>query len=171
MDEDVLPLKPVVYRGPGSWWPEMVVAQFILVGFLVLSTMQVGSRYVISSPLVWTEELSSNLLIWMTFLGAAAIQRSDSHVRVELIEELFSVRLAQALYLLFDAVIVVFLIAMVIGGVQLMGQLEFEKTPALRIPIAWIISIVPFTCVLMIFYTAVHMARRLRLLRGPAHAG
>lgn len=171
MEPHAQPTRPAVARSPKSWWPELVVAQLILVGFLVLSTMQVGSRYLINSPLVWTEELSSNLLIWMTFLGAAAIQRSDGHVRVELIEELISVRFAQGLYLIFDAVIVVFLIALVVGGIELMSQLEFERTPALRIPIAWIVSIVPITCAVMIFYTALNMVRRLHLLRGRADAG
>ena len=152
-----------------GWWPELLVAQLILIAFLVLSSMQVGSRYLIGSPLVWTEELSSNLLIWMTFLGAAAIQRSDSHVRVELLEELAGRRFTQALFALFDAVIIVFLVAMVVGGIQLMGQLEYERTPAMRIPIAWVVSVVPLTSAIMVFYTAINMIKKIREVTRPQH--
>jgi TRAP-type C4-dicarboxylate transport system permease small subunit len=151
---------------PGSRWPEIVAAQIILVAFLALSSLQVVSRYIFDAPLVWTEELSANLLIWMTFLGAAAIQRSDSHVRVEFVEELFGPRVALWLFALFDAVIIVFLVALVIGGWQLMSQLEFERTPALRIPIAWIVFIVPAASAVMVGYAVASMVRRLRRLRG-----
>jgi TRAP-type C4-dicarboxylate transport system permease small subunit len=157
-------------REPGRRCPETVAAQAILVAFLALSTLQVVSRYIFDAPLIWTEELSANLLIWMTFLGAAAIQRSDSHVRVEFVEEFFGPRVTLWLFAFFDAVIIVFLVALVIGGWELMSQLEFERTPALRIPIAWIIFIVPAASVVMIGYAVASMVRRLRRLRGHALA-
>jgi TRAP-type C4-dicarboxylate transport system permease small subunit len=165
------PNQPPGRREPGSRWPEIVAAQVILVGFLALSTLQVVSRYVFDAPLVWTEELSANLLIWMTFLGSAAILRSDSHVRVELVEEFFGPRVARWLFALFDAVIIAFLICLVIGGWQLMSQLEYERTPALRIPIAWIVSIVPAASVVMIGYAVANMVRRLRRPGGDGDAG
>ena len=163
--------QPSGTRTPGSRWPEVIAAQVILIGFLALSTLQVVSRYVVNEPLVWTEELSANLLIWMTFLGATAIQRSDGHVRVELVEELFGPRVALTIFAIYDLAIIAFLIALVIGGWDLMNALEYEKTPALRIPIAWIISIVPMAGVVMIGYSVATMVRRLRRLGGFDHAG
>ena len=152
-------------------WPEIVAAQIILVAFLALSTLQVVSRYVFDAPLVWTEELSANLLIWMTFLGATAILRSDSHVRVEFVEEFFGPRVAAWLFGLFDITIILFLIGLAIGGWQLMSQLEFEKTPALRIPIAWIVAIVPVCSVVMIGYAVANVVRRFRQLGDRNDAG
>ena len=158
-------------RVPGSRWPEIVAAQIILVAFLALSTLQVASRYVFDAPLVWTEELSANLLIWMTFLGATAIVRSDSHVRVEFVEEFFGSRVAAWLFGVFDVAIILFLIGLAIGGWQLMSQLEFEKTPALRIPIAWVVAIVPLCSVVMIGYAIANVVRRFRQLGGRNDAG
>ena len=158
-------------REPGSRWPEIVAAQIILVAFLALSTLQVVSRYVFDAPLVWTEELSANLLIWMTFLGATAIVRSDTHVRVEFVEEFFGSRVAAWLFGVFDVAIILFLIGLAIGGWQLMSQLEFEKTPALRIPIAWVVAIVPLCSVVMIGYAIANVVRRFRQLGGRNDAG
>ena len=158
-------------REPGSRWPEIVAAQIILVAFLALSTLQVVSRYVFDAPLVWTEELSANLLIWMTFLGATAIVRSDSHIRVEFVEEFFGPRVAAVLFSVFDVVIILFLVGLAIGGWQLMSQLEFEKTPALRIPIAWIVAIVPLCSVVMIGYAIANVVRRMHQIGGRTNAG
>lgn len=151
---------------PKGHWPEIIAAIIILVGFLALSSLQVISRYVFDAPMVWTEELSANLLIWMTFLGATAIMRSDTHVRVEFVEELFGPRVAACVFAIFDIVIIVFLITLVYGGWELMSQLEFERTPALRIPIAWIVAIVPASSVVMIGYAIANVVRRMRILFG-----
>ena len=153
-------------REPKGRWPEIIAAQIILIAFLGLSSLQVISRYVFDAPMVWTEELSANLLIWMTFLGATAIVRSDSHVRVEVVEELCGPKVAAWLFSIFDLVIIAFLIALVIGGWQLMGQLDFERTPALRIPIAWVIAIVPAASAVMVFYTVLNIVRRMRVALG-----
>lgn len=151
-------------REPSPRWPEIIAARLILAGFLALSALQVVSRYVFDAPMVWTEELAGNLLIWMTFLGATAIMRSDSHVRVEFIEEIFGWRVAAVVFGLFDLVIIAFLVVLVIGGWDLMNQLEFERTPALRIPIAWVVAIVPAAAIVMIGYAIANMVRRMRSL-------
>ena len=72
--------------------PELVASMILLLGFLVLTSMQVVSRFVMDLPFVWTEELTASLVIWMTFLGAAAVQRQDKQVRVELIETMIGPR-------------------------------------------------------------------------------
>jgi len=66
--------------------PELLVAMAILVAFVVLASLQVFTRYVLGNQFVWTEELSGNLLIWLTFLGATAIERpAKSRTRVVMI--------------------------------------------------------------------------------------
>ncbi|MEQ8323019.1 MAG: TRAP transporter small permease [Rhodospirillales bacterium] len=151
---------------PKGHWPEIIAAMIILVSFLALSSLQVISRYVFDAPMVWTEELSANLLIWMTFFGATAIMRSDTHIRVEFVEELAGPRVAACLFAVFDVVIIIFLCGLVYGGWELMSQLEFERTPALRIPIAWIVAIVPISSFVMIGYAIANAVRRMRVLFG-----
>ena len=136
----------------------------ILVAFVVLASLQVTTRYVFGNPFVWTEELSGNLLIWLTFLGAAAIERKDGHVRLHALEEILPPWIYRRIYALYDMIILIWLGCLVYGGWVLVGQLNFEMTPALKIPYRYVLAIVPVTAFLMSFYVFLRMLRNLGLL-------
>ncbi len=144
------------------WTIELVLAVVILVSFLVLASMQVVSRYVFNAPFTWTEELSAALLIWLTFLGATGVVRGEGHVKVEFLEEFLGPRISAVLDVIWDVCTIVFLVLLVIGGIQAFHELSFERTPALRLPIAWVVAIVPITAGLMAIYIAADIVRRLR---------
>ena len=146
---------------------DVVLGQIILFVIVLIIGVQVFLRFVFSAPLDWPEELSEILLIWLTFIGAVALTRRNDHIRVELIEEFGGPRLASCLRILFDTLTVVFLTLLVIYGWDLMNELTFEKTPALRLRISIIISIVPFTAAIMIVYYIIAITRNLiNLIRG-----
>jgi len=151
--------------------PELLLCQLILLLFVVLTGLQVVMRYVFNAPLTWPEEISSMLLIWLTFLGAAAVARRNVHLRVELLEELAGERAIRALYLVFDVVILAFLIYLIVGGIELVQQLEFERTPALRIKLAYVVAAVPVAAALMAVYYAGHIVRGCRAVLGRGHDG
>ncbi|MEP7275936.1 MAG: TRAP transporter small permease [Betaproteobacteria bacterium] len=44
---------------------------------------QVIARYVFDAPFAWAEEFATLLFSWIIFLGAAAVQRTDSHLSVD----------------------------------------------------------------------------------------
>lgn len=155
-DDDVWPLKRWLAH------PELTLGTIILFVFLSLCSLQVITRYVFNQPLVWTEEVASNLLIWLTFLGAAAVQRDDGHIRVEIIEEILPRRVMRWVYSAYDLIVLVWLFCAVIGGYQLFFEMEFQKTPALRIPFNLILSVVPITSAIMIVYVFINMFKRLR---------
>ncbi len=46
---------------------------------------EVLSRYIFNEPTYWSSDISTYLLVGMTFLGLAQAQRKDDHVRVELL--------------------------------------------------------------------------------------
>src|SRR5690554_1453598 len=69
-----------------------------LLGLIVtLVSMQVILRF-FGSPLVWSEELSRYLYIWMVLVGAALSISDRSHMKVELIIERLPELLKKSLY-------------------------------------------------------------------------
>ena len=52
---------------------------------VVLTIAQVFFRFVLDSPLIWSEELSRLLLVWVTFLGAAVIAWDGRHLSVDVL--------------------------------------------------------------------------------------
>lgn len=158
------PQKPVLPR-----WYEVDTwfAMTILLGFLLLSALQVLSRFILHLPFTWTEELTAALVIWMTFSGAIAVERSDSQIRVELMENILPPRGVAFLFVLFDLAILVTLAALVVGGWDTLSETSYQKTPALGIPLNLVTSAVPLACFPLAAFVIRNMIRRLRIILVP----
>lgn len=150
---------------------DIILCQIILLVIILLTAVQVVLRFVFSAPLDWPEELSAILLIWLTFIGAVALTRRNDHIRVELVEEFAGPRVARWFDLFFEIATVVFLALIVVGGWDLINQLTFERTPALRIHINLIVAIVPVTAVIMIVSYLISIVRNLLGLVGGGRDG
>ena len=48
---------------------------------------QVMARYVFDAPFTWAEEFATLLFSWLIFLGAATVQRTDSHLSVDTLRQ------------------------------------------------------------------------------------
>jgi TRAP-type transport system small permease protein len=45
--------------------------------------VQIVARFVFAAPFSWAEEFATLMFSWITFLGAASVQRDDSHLSVD----------------------------------------------------------------------------------------
>jgi TRAP-type C4-dicarboxylate transport system permease small subunit len=64
---------------------EGAIAGALLALGLGVVMLEIVSRALASASFAWSEELSRYLLIWMTYFGAAAVTRDNSHIRVEVL--------------------------------------------------------------------------------------
>lgn len=140
----------------------------ILGGFLVIlmavMTLDVLwgviTRYALGSQASWTEELARFLLIWIGILGAAYASGQKMHLAIDLLKPKLSPTGAKNVNLLIYALIIIFAFAvMVVGGLRLMyitktlGQLS----PALRVPMSLIYTVVPLSGILVIYYKVLEL--------------
>lgn len=59
--------------------------------FMVVSVLlQVITRYALTTPVAWTEEMARFLLIWIAFLASSHIARTSSYIRVTFFTERYS---------------------------------------------------------------------------------
>ena len=115
----------------------ILVALFI--GMLGLNVLQVVFRYLLHSPLYWSEEAAIYMMVVMVFLAVSVLTRDREHIVIDL---LGSVRQGPALRAL-D--IVQFLITALIMGVFATLALEYllsviarnANSTALRLPM-WV---------------------------------
>lgn len=64
-----------------SWEERIAVASLALL--LVITLLNVVTRYAIDESLAWTEEISVFLMVVLALAGAAAVGREDRHIRIE----------------------------------------------------------------------------------------
>ena len=129
----------------------LCVALFaVILGTMVL---QVGFRYLLNAPLVWTEELARYLYIWACFLGAPIALRRGNHIAITLAVERIPGRGARLVAVGVQAVAIFFLIELAIQGTRL--ALRSHTLMAITVPIPWsvIYLAVPLSAVLMLLQT------------------
>lgn len=129
--------------------------EYLLVYSLVFTVavvfMQVIMRFVFSSALSWSEELTRYVFIWQIWLGASLAVRESKHIRVEIIFGLLkgkAVHIAEIVaYLIWFG----FCIFIVINSIGLMEYLIRSNSisPAMQLPLVYAYLSVPVGCGVM----------------------
>ncbi len=128
------------------------------IAFTVLVAVTFGGvifRYILSSPIMWAEEVQLWCFLWITFLGAGAAFRYGSHVAVEIVFDLLPAKVQKVLTLINYIIVMGILIYLLFLGADLLSlMLKIHKTTAiLRVPMWFINSIIPIGCVVMMIST------------------
>ena len=115
----------------------------------------VFTRYAMGNQASWSEELARFLLIWIGILGAAYASGQKMHLAIDLLRPRLQENNQNRLRWVINILVILFVATvMVVGGVRLiyithvLGQLS----PALRVPIAFVYSIIPVSGILIIYY-------------------
>lgn len=117
---------------------EAVVASTLLLLVLVLVVFQVVSRYVFSSPFVWSEELARFSLLWLTFVVAGLVMARRLHVTVSVGDRLLGHR-GRVVVEAFAAVVVLAVcVVLVLTAPQFLATAGRTSSPAAGIPMGWV---------------------------------
>ena len=88
----------------------------LMAALVVLTFSQVLARYVMDSPFTSTDQLARIVLVWLTFMGAAAAIDHGQNIRIDSLEAHLPPIVRRGLSLLFDAVLILLLIMLTIKG-------------------------------------------------------
>ncbi len=141
-----------------------------LMGLLVVDVLwQVFSRYVLSNPSSFTEELARFLLIWVGLLGAAYASGRHMHLAVDILPSKLEGRQRLWLEVFIQAVTLVFVLAvMVYGGSRLVWVTLYlgQMAAALQMPLGYVYVVIPLSGLLIAFNASIALADSLRALSG-----
>ena len=127
-------------------------ACWILTGLLVaVVVINVVARYGLHTGILWAEEISRLLFVWVVFLGSYLALRRKSHMAIDLVWNACPPGLRTAMTLFGGTSCLLFLALITYGGVQLLSvALEYGRTtPILRISAAWGYACVPVATTFM----------------------
>lgn len=129
----------------------MCIALFMTI--LVVLIMQVTFRYILNSPLTWTEELSRILYIWACYMGATVAFRRGNHVTIMFLRDRLPRCFIRPLMLSIQAISLFFFIVLAILGASL--AIRSHSTEAITLPIPWsvIYLATPIAAVIMALQT------------------
>ena len=137
------------------------VTLVILMSVLVVDVLwQVFSRYLLSSPSSFTDELAGFLLIWVGMLGAAYVAGRKEHLAIDLLIQKSPPDRQRRLQFIIQSLVFLFaMFVMVVGGIILMYT-RFAlhvKSAALQLPLGYVYIILPISGLIIMFYEVLHI--------------
>jgi TRAP-type C4-dicarboxylate transport system permease small subunit len=116
-----------------------VAANRITIGFMmgvmfILVFTNVVTRYIFGFSIATGEEISTFLMIWITYLGAGLALREGRHAAIDLFQDLLPERARNAFRAALGVLILLFLAALAYYGVRFALFSWSQETVATQIP-------------------------------------
>lgn len=135
---------------------EEILCVILLSTIVIVTTMQVISRYLLDLPNGWAEELVRFLFIWLVFFGASAGVKRKSHIKVEFFLERMSPLWKKITSITANVIVIGVLLLLIYQGTMLTTRMS--TVSAISLPITWgyVYSAVPIGCLFILFRVIQH---------------
>jgi TRAP-type C4-dicarboxylate transport system permease small subunit len=127
--------------------------QFLWISHAVIATLVVTAvffRYVLSDPLIWTEEFIVIVFSWLLFIGFASGFRERMHLRIDALLILLPRKARFGMGVIALLATAVTLVGLLWFGLDQARQLLETQTPMMRVSAAWATAALPvgalFSC-------------------------
>ena len=106
-------------------------------------------RYVLNSPLTWTEELASLLFAWLTFVGAYVGFRSRSHISIDTLVIFLPSAIRRGIARVVDVCVLLLMAVLTWQGISLTLTTWSLEFPAMEISRGYLYLAIPIGAILM----------------------
>ena len=134
----------------------MYILVFVSFGLVLCAVLivcaEVVSRYIVNRPLVWVEQISSYILVYIVFLNAAWVLKKERHVKLDILTERLNPRIQNWLNLFTSLAAAIVCFVMTWFGVDVTWDFFQRGVPSvemLRIPMFLIWGVIPIGCFLL----------------------
>lgn len=105
---------------------------------VIMTAVAVFARYLLGTPIAWTEEVSGLLMIWIVMIGAIACEANRQHLTIDLLENALKPRLRRVLVIMVTLASIGLLVFMAWQAWALGQSTSFKKTQILGISWFWL---------------------------------
>lgn len=114
-------------------------------------------RYFLNSPLTWSDETATFLLVFITFFGCYVALKDRILARIEIIVERLPAIHRKIVVLASNLMVLTLLVAVIYFGAVLgmSPVIMLQKTPALELPFVWFYAVIPVTALFMFVHILV----------------
>jgi TRAP-type C4-dicarboxylate transport system permease small subunit len=131
---------------------------FVLLMFISV-LLQVFYRYVLQSPLTWTEEVARYSFIWTVLLGAAFAVRRKEHVAMNLLFDRFPKSVQRYVTVVINGIILISLIYLLPVSWSFFSFMKNVSAPTLNISWGFLFFAAPLSIALMTIHTFIRLVK------------
>lgn len=142
----------------GMGHAEEWVGMAAVAALAIVVNLQIFSRYLFHAPFIWPEEISRLLLVWITFIGAAALSRRAGDLAVDTFIEMMPHGPRRGFLIMRDTVMVVLFAFVASQGLSLASAVNGMPLVATGLPTSLLAWPVVIGGVLTAFHCALRLA-------------
>jgi len=144
-------------------WVSEKLSILIIAVMVVLVTWQVVARYIFSSPVPWSEQLSKYLFVWLVLINGAYMFGKHGHMKVAFFQELLPQKIQRWLNIFIELVIIMFALAVLLYGGLMALRLGIAQTDAaLGISMGYVYAALPLSGIITTLYGFIHLVNAAR---------
>lgn len=129
-----------------------VVIVAMMASMVALVFANVVARYFLNTSIVWAEELSQYLMVWIAFLGAGLALREGRHVSVDILQDALSPGARKALRWLIALVLLAFMATLVVLGFRFAEFAWDLETPVMQARLGIVYLAVPVGALVFVLH-------------------
>jgi TRAP-type C4-dicarboxylate transport system permease small subunit len=133
---------------------EEAITVFFLFVMCVFVLLQLISRFLLNSPLLFTEEISRFSYVWITFIGLSLATKTGDHIKVDFFVGLLPRVVRLVLEKIVNSICLLVLLYLCWLGIQFLAFSSMNESAALKIPLNFVYVSLPIGCLLTVFRLA-----------------
>ncbi len=137
------------------------ICVLMTIAMVLIVFVQVIARYLFRHSLTWSEELARYILVWITFLGSTLALRHGTHIGVDILFQVIPTKFHKILMTLNCILIGLFLTVLLAKGAALAITTMSQPSPALKVPIGLVYSVVPISASIMLLFLIYEILKRM----------
>jgi len=153
-------------------WMIKVVEGISILGITLITLFtayEVGMRELFRKPTIWTNEITSYLLVWVALLGIVYAYDKGTHVSVDIVFRRFNVRVQRFFDVITIVLMLIFAFCICIYGYKywwLAYSRGWRHFGMLDVPMNYTRIALPVVGLLLIFQFAITLYDRIKMLRS-----
>ncbi|MDC5805803.1 TRAP transporter small permease [Vibrio europaeus] len=136
---------------------EEIITVPLMAALLVVLTWQIGTRWLLNDPSLWSEELARVLFMYMSLIGCAIAIKRSTHVNITFFSDKLPEKIRLCLVLSLELAVLVSIMAIIYLGYQHVQRTAFFELITLGVSSSWMNYSLPLGGVFMVFRQAEKM--------------
>ena len=146
-----------------------VSIRWVLFFMAFIMFYDVVMRYVFNSPTVWAQETCEYMMVFLTFIGLAEIQKQKAHIRMDYLYTRFPESLRRGMDLFFHFLVALFALLLFSTSLRmtlLALQYGSRSNSLMETPLFLMYAIIPLGFILLLMQCLLDIVKSIKSLLG-----
>lgn len=126
---------------------------FLITVMTFLGLAQIVSRFVIQSPIPWTEALLTYMFVWTCFLGASLAVEQNAHFGVEIFVVMLPKPVQRWIEIAVYLLIIAFAVIMIVKGMMFVEGNADQEMAAMPFSMIWPYLAIPVSGLFIVIHS------------------